>query len=316
MELISVNYLPNERPYYFSTIFKEFSKISDENKDKVKVNIFNSNEHEPDIDTSILKDNGIRYETIYQPHLGRHYMGKVEKAVDISGKYSISLDEDVFLNRHIWDFMIENCSILDDNKNLFMSPLLSTGVPMVDWFVEQFFDEDEKLLIFNSFKNVHVQDLGSSEDYEILNNHTIRSNKDYWDYSEFYKEVDKLNTYYKGIHPVRCSSYMQTLINDMILKKKDKLLEKQDYKIFCVKNRPYFCNNVYMIKTNIWEKIVYDSSLFVDKFDEVPLNKFRIIHDMNMVFIKNAFGVHPSYNWIGMEKYRELSDKFFDLIGQ
>ena len=27
MELISINYLPNERPHYFPTIFKEFSNI-------------------------------------------------------------------------------------------------------------------------------------------------------------------------------------------------------------------------------------------------------------------------------------------------
>ena len=30
----------------------------------------------------------------------------------------LSLDEDVFLNSYIWDFMIENCDILDDEKNL------------------------------------------------------------------------------------------------------------------------------------------------------------------------------------------------------
>jgi len=71
-----------------------------------------------------------------------------------------------------------------------------------------------------------------------------------------------------------------------------------------------------MIKTNTWKKIVYDQSLFVDRFDEVPLNRYRLNNNLNMIFIENAYGVHPSYNWIGMEKYRELSDKFFDLIGQ
>ena len=51
-------------------------------------------------------------------------------------------------------------------------------------------------------------------------------------------------------------------------------------------------------KTETYKKIVEDSSLFVDKFDEVPVNKFRERHNLNMVFIKNSFGVHPSYNWI------------------
>jgi hypothetical protein len=34
-----------------------------------------------------------------------------------------------------------------------------------------------------------------------------------------------------------------------------------------------------------------------------------------MVFIDGAFAVHPSYNWIGMERYAELSDKFFGGMG-
>ena len=121
-------------------------------------------------------------------------------------------------------------------------------------------------------------------------------------------------TYYKGVHPVRVSDELQSLLVDLVLKYKDKLLKKMDYELFYNNDRPYFCNNVYMIKTETYKKIVEDSSLFVDKFDEVPVNKFRERHNLNMVFIKNSFGVHPSYNWIGMDRYTELADKFFTEI--
>ena len=132
MKLITINYLANNRTQYFSTIFNQLIKIKPENKEKISVNILSSREEEPDIDINLLTDNGIEANYIYQSHLGRHYMGKVEKAVEMSGKYYVSLDEDIFINTHIWDFMIENCSILDDDDIAWLSPLLSSGIPSID----------------------------------------------------------------------------------------------------------------------------------------------------------------------------------------
>jgi hypothetical protein len=147
----------------------------------------------------------------------------------------------------------------------------------------------------------------------VLNKCTIDSDKE-WDSEYFYEETKKLATHYKGVHPVRVSEELQSLLVDLVLKHKNKLFEKMDYELFFNNDRPYFCNNVYMIKTSTYRKIIDDASLFVDKFDEVPVNTFRKIHDLNMVFIKNSFGVHPSYNWIGMDRYTELADKFFKGI--
>ena len=313
MKPVTVNYLVNDRPQYFKTIFGQLIKIKEENKDKISVNILASRDSESDIDTSLLTNNGIEARYIYQPHLGRHYMGKVEKALELSGEYSISYDEDVFLNHHIWDYMIENRKVLDDDRNLFLSPLLSTGIPTIDWFIEQFFDNDEKEILFEKFKNTYIMESNCTPPgCGVLNKCTIDSDK--WDYENFYEEVKKMHTYYKGIHPVRVSDEIQSLLVDLVLKNKDKLLNKQDFELFYNNDRPYFCNNVYMIKTENWKKIAYDRSLFVDKFDEVPLTKFRLLNNLNMVFIKNAFGIHPAFNWIGMRRYTELADKFFNGI--
>jgi len=313
--MITINYLPNDRTHYFKTIFTQLIKIKDKNKEKINVNILVSKDGDENIDEKLLTDNGIDAQIIYQPHLGRHYMGKVEKAIDESDTYSISLDEDVFLNNHIWDFMIENCEVLNDNRNLLLSPLLSTGVPTIDWFIDDFFDEDDKNILFEKFKRTRfIESECTPPGCEVLNRCTIDS-MGTWDSKYFYEEVKKMETHYKGIHPVRVSTEIQSILVDLVLKHKDKLLNKMDYSLFFNNDRPYFCNNVYMIKTETWKKIVYDQSLFVDKFDEVPLNKYRINNNLNMVLIKNSFGVHPSYNWIGMEKYRELSDKFFNGIG-
>jgi len=310
MKTITINYLANERTQYFKPIFNQLTKIKDENKKKINVNMLVSKPHDDNIDIKLLTDNGIETQIIYLPDSGRHYMCKVENAMNIANKYTISLDEDVFLNNHIWDFMIENCDILDDDKNLLFSPLLSTGVPTVDWFVEQFFEEEDKNLLFEKFKNTYIIESNCTPPgCGILNKCTIDSNK--WDYENFYEEVKKMQTHYKGIHPVRVSEELQSLLIDLVLKYKDKLFRKMDYELFYNNDRPYFCNNVYMIKTETYKRIIEDSSLFVDKFDEVPINKFRERHNLNMVFIKNSFGVHPTYNWIGMDKYTELANKFF-----
>jgi hypothetical protein len=314
MKTITINYLANERTQYFKPMFNQLIKIKDENKKKINVNMLVSKPHDENIDIKLLTDNGIEAEIIYLPESGRHYMCKVENAVKIAGDYIISLDEDVFLNNHIWDYMIENCDILDDDKNLLFSPLLSTGIPTVDWFIEQFFDEEERNLLFEKFKNTYIMESNCTPPgCGVLNKCTIDSDKE-WDSEYFYEETKKLATHYKGVHPVRVSEELQSLLVDLVLKHKNKLFEKMDYELFFNNDRPYFCNNVYMIKTSTYRKIIDDASLFVDKFDEVPVNTFRKIHDLNMVFIKNSFGVHPSYNWIGMDRYTELADKFFKGI--
>ena len=315
MKIITINYLANERTQYFKPMFNQLIKIKDENKKKINVNMLVSKPHDDNIDIKLLTDNGIEAEIIYLPDSGRHYMCKVENAMNIANKYTISLDEDVFLNNHIWDFMIENCDILDNDENLILSPLLSTGVPTIDWFVDQFFDEQERNMLFEKFMNTEfIQSNSTPPGCEVLNKCTVNSIDRNWNIESFYEEVKKMETHYKGIHPVRVSDELQSILVDLALKYKNKLLDKMEYGFIFDKDRPYFCNNVYMIKTETYRKIIEDSSLFVDKFDEVPVNKFRDIHNLNMVYIKNSFGIHPSYNWIGMERYTELADKFFEGV--
>ena len=228
MKTITINYLANEMTQYFKSIFGQLIKIKDSNKEKINVNMLVSKPHDDNIDIKLLTDNGIEAQIIYLPESGRHYMCKVENAMNIANKYTISLDEDVFLNNHIWDFMIENCDVLDDDKNLLFSPLLSTGVPTIDWFVEQFFDEEDKNLLFEKFKNTYIVESNCTPPgCGVLNKCTIDSDK--WDCENFYNEVKKMPTYYKGVHPVRVSDELQSLLVDLVLKYKDKLLKTIHY---------------------------------------------------------------------------------------
>ena len=53
-----------------------------------------------------------------------------------------------------------------------------------------------------------------------------------------------------------------------------------------------------MIKTSTWKKIVTDRSLFVDPFDEVPLNRYFRMNNKKLLFINNGFGLHLMYNTV------------------
>ena len=78
---------------------------------------------------------------------------------------------------------------------------------------------------------------------------------------------------------------------------------------------PYFCNNIFGIKTNNWKKIISDRSLFVDNFDEVAINKYRENNKMNFVFDIGLPIIHTMYNWSPDFKYEnDLIDKIINKV--
>jgi hypothetical protein len=52
-----------------------------------------------------------------------------------------------------------------------------------------------------------------------------------------------------------------------------------------------------------------DKSLYVDQFDEVPVNKYCKLNNLNSVFVMNSFTIHPIYNSI--PKCNVIEEKFF-----
>ena len=317
MKKISILYICHHRTRYFSVIFNQLIKIKEENKKKINVNILVSKENDANINLELLTKNGIEANIIYlhEPGPGPNCCYKIKNAISISHEYVIVTGEDIFINNHIWDFMIENHQILDDEKNLLVSPLTSTGIPTVEWFINQFFNKKDRDLLFRKFKNTNlVKNRITPPGCEILNKCTVYSNNKEWDSENFYNEVSKLETDFKGLHPIRVSDSAQSLMVELVLKNKSKLLEKMKYKFSIDNNKPYFCNAIYMITRSSYKKIYEDKSLFLDSFDEVAINKFREKHNLNILYIENSFGIHPSYNWIGVKRYTELSDKFFKNI--
>lgn len=221
-------------------------------------------------------------------------------------KYSCKIDEDIFMSCHVWDYMIENLGVLDSKDSIYLTPLLSTGIPSCEYFIDMFFNFHEASEIKQIFYNTNIPNIWGG-DYSILNE-KLNS----WSHDHYYKQLEKVQHYYRGMHPVRISEHAQNVLIDKILQRKEKLFAKHRYSTFSF-NHAYFCNSVFCIKTELWRSIIHTKSLYVDDFDEVPLNKYRDANNLKGWFIANGFAVHPAYNTIG-DVYHQLSAKFYDNL--
>jgi hypothetical protein len=224
--------------------------------------------------------------------------------------YMMKCDNDIFLNAQTLDFIVENLELLNSDKHLTIGPVLSSGIPSVEYFMEQLLDESTKKRLEDEFLKVRFSDVNGA-DYTFLNKYTIESEK--WDKNGYFNDVHKMQHYYKGIHPIRISNPGIHLLNDYIIQNKDRFLAPRELSIINDDRSPYLCNSIFAIKTDTYKKIVNDLSLYVDPFEEVPVNKYAWNHNMNHLFVKNGFAIHMYYNWTPnhMEHEKEFCSKFF-----
>lgn len=236
MKLIQINIIAHHGREEFSNfVIKYLAKIKEENKKKIRVVIWASSSHgQWDDVKNFLKSNGIETKKVFP---GGTYIEKIKMSVSSDTRYSCSLDDDILINNYLWDYMIENIEILDNNKNLFLAPLISNGIPSVDMFIEDFMNEDEKNIMHDLFKNKKIDNMWGAT-YESLNNFTIHSEK--WNSDDFYKAVYKIDHFYKGIHPVRPSFEAQMKIAQIVMGDFQKFEENGNFYLEKV-NKPYFC---------------------------------------------------------------------------
>ncbi len=280
---LAINFLPHNRRYLMLHTLKEFSKTNEKYKNKFKIYIHDNIDN--DYVKDILKD--INYEIVN--HGTHNYITKINYAINLHHAYSMKIDEDIFMNHHVLEYVLDNLNLISD-ENFILSPILSTGIPSTEMFVDDFCPE-EKENIFKMFCDTHVCNLWGAN-YSSLN-----YNKSRWCANEYYDKVNQLDHYYKGIHPIRINVSIQNFLLNVIKNKKQKLYEKQEYYTES-KQIPYICNSLFVIKTDEWKKIITNGSLYRDEYDEVPLNLYMKQFDKNVLFVRNANCIHPVYNTV------------------
>lgn len=313
--MITINYLHHLRSLEYWKITSHFlNKIKDQNKQKIRLNILASTEFDwkkdldPNIQVSVH---------VVPPH-ENNYMKKIDIAVNQDTKYSIKLDEDCFINNYIFDYIIENISVLDDDDNFILVPILSNNIPMTERFINGFVDREVANKIKKCFLKQEMPNGLWGADYSPLNSCTIGSLT--WDSEKFFNCVSSLNTHLKGIHPIRICAEAHQILNDYILKNLNALNSKNDYSIEQF-FEPYYTTSTFVIKTQDWRNLLSIKSY--DSYDEIQLNIYRQQNNKKFLYVKNGYAIHTFYNtmygnkniWnIGMENGQEYENEFTSLI--
>ena len=296
---ICIGYLTDDRRIH---TFEKFIFFLDkiENKNSIFLLILLNNYDENYFDEIIKNNsNNINYSIIsFNNH--NNYITKIKYFIEytkkINFKYCLKFDNDIIVNNYVLDYLIKNIKIIDNPTNLFITPVISSGIPTVDIFINDFFINDEKNTINNLFKNTVMPNNLWECNYSKLNENTINSKE--WNISNYWKNINELPYFYKGLHPIRINKEAICYLNNIILKYKNKIYEKQDYKIKITNEYPYFCNSIFAIKVLDYENIINNIALYVDPYDEVPLNRYLKLNNMSGVYITNSFSIHPFYNTI------------------
>jgi hypothetical protein len=306
--MIQINILAHySNRFEFTSKSLDFFKLL--KKEKIKILICYSNKQDEMIwrkkQEELINDD-INTELVYLNN-GLNYLNKINYFIDTDCEYSCSMDEDILSSNYVLDFLIENINILDNGDNLFLAPLISNGIPSIDLFINDFCTDNEKELLHNIFVNTKIDNMWGV-DYTSLN---YIKNK--WEYSTFHDYVKNIKHYYKGIHPVRVSTLAHQELADIICNNKDKLLNNNNFYLQTY-NFPYFCNSFYFIKTKTWKNIIQNKNLFVDPYDEVPLNLYMQNNNLNMVFVRNAFSLHMAYNTIGGAEQYNIEQYYMEKL--
>jgi hypothetical protein len=243
-----------------------------------------------------------------------NYMEKVKFAIQYAEtnniRFMMKFDNDVFLKSQVLDYMIDHLELLNQSNNLTLSPTITSGIPGVEYFTQKFLDEETREILNNIFlKTVFSNSYGA--DYSHLNKHTIEALR--WDKNAFFNSVKNADYYYKGMHPIRLNNESLDFLNQYIIKNKKRFLEDHELKIIDTDESPYLCDNNFSIKTDIYKKIINDHSLFVDSYDEVPLNIYCWQNNMKHLFVENGFAIHMYYNWRSniFEYEKQFCQEFF-----
>jgi hypothetical protein len=305
--MIQVNLLVAGHSHYSNRIsstkvaLREFYKMKEENASKVKINIYCNHEKMQEWEELLTN---LVVGTIDTNLVGMpddEYIKKVHHISKTDTEYVCKWDDDVFINRHVWDYMIENIDVLNDERHYTLCPIFGNGIPSAELFIEDFLTEEQKQQAHKIFIKDGIDPTVWGCNYIELNNY-IKSLTE-WNGNEYWKVVENhdqtkdraLPWYFnraKGIHPARFSGNYNKFLLDYTINNIDRVFEKRDYYLDADYFTPYWCNNLFISKTNFY---VDAQNQFFDGWDEGQMNMLAYKLNKVPVYVRNSFGIHMAY---------------------
>ena len=145
---IAINYIAHDRAKHFYKLFFHLLKgIDPELQKEISLHIHTAEDYiewnKRLNETGLSKTNIVFNYHQYAP--GLNYMQKIRAAINLDSEYSVKVDEDCFISSKTWEFMIENCEKLNDKDLLLIAPILSTGIPTCDIFIDNILDNNDRM---------------------------------------------------------------------------------------------------------------------------------------------------------------------------
>lgn len=309
MSSVTLCFIAHRRQHNLKRICEELYKIDDDLKRNLYVKVLN----DQNMNGILIKhlatnfsQNGINFENVmvYNPT----YYNKCVWMSKLSSDYVISCDEDIFMSTDGWNTFLRDIKQVNWEYAGLYAPVISSGIPSVEHFLDYFVDEDTCNYFRSEFSKVAIPNLWGVE-YDHLKYDP--NNPD-----DFFDQVNGIDHHYKGIHPIRVDANLQNLLVDYILQNDQwKNPVKMESGLY-YEGYPYFCNSVWAAQTSFYKQVIekIDSKEYIfDGFDEVALNQH--LREMNklIAFNLDVAAIHPSYNTIGMI-YDEICNKFLTSV--
>jgi hypothetical protein len=93
----------------------------------------------------INKYSDIKYET-FNVIPDNNYLRKVKYAgsyAELNGfPYMMKCDNDIFIKSETLDYMIDNLTLLENSNHLTIGPVLTSGIPGIEYFKEQYKEKE------------------------------------------------------------------------------------------------------------------------------------------------------------------------------
>lgn len=306
--MITLCFIAHSRQQNLKRIFDEIYKIDEKFKKNLSIHVLNDFFNQQGLILDIenkCRNSGLQFKNILLQN--NSYFDKSVYMSSLDTEYIIKCDEDIFLTTDAWNKFFGNLVNIDWNQTGCYVPLITSGIPNVEDFINYFMDKETQKYFREEFSKVKIPNLWGA-DYSTLEYDNLN-------YEGFFGKVRGISHYYKGIHPLRVSLYLQNFLVDF-------LINNENWKKVNIENNlvdfnpVYFCNSVFLMPTSDYKDVIQGiikGEYVADGFDEVGLNQH--IKKINKKFTMNINSVaaHPSYNTIG-ESYKILSDKFYENI--
>lgn len=319
--MIQINLFNSSENQYRLPIVKaalyEFSNIKPENRKQVHLVVY-CHEANEQVWTDMLYpvvEAGIDVSIAAMP--SDTYIDKATIASQSEYPYLCKWDDDTYINRYVWDFMIENVSVVDQPDVGVLVPTLSNGIPSIGLFIEDFLTSDETALVHQIFlkDNIPVDIWGCNFDavHEAIKNMKNWDDLSYWKIVDINNPIKNRNhPWYmflaKGVHPGRFSYDYNMFLAKHAEHNIDKITSPGDYYLDKYK-APYLCNNLFMSTTEFYKQA---QKLFFNHWDEGQLTVYMNLLDQSPVFVRNCYGIQPAYGCT--QNQREIEDYYISNV--